>query len=174
MFKGKRSFKIPFFFVITGIFILVISVSLFLDLKLVNNNRTVSQYISPLGAAAKSNEADHKTSDKAESLPENINKLHQLWGISVAEINHATSEEVPGKTTYQEIAITQVAPDSLGEKMGLKRGDLVIAIDQNRITSMEDYARILGRTEGNDRAFFYIRRGNHEFQLSIRLHKPKM
>ncbi len=145
---------------------------LIISLKPTKTNNLETLELSEAQAA--SNTADKPAPAGQAALPAKIEDLHKLWGITIAEPNGTTSVqgEKGGSGTSGNLVISHVDPDSLGEKMGFRKGDEIIAIDQKRIMSLEDYARILDGTAGNNRALFYIKRGKDEFQLSIRLQKP--
>ena len=60
-----------------------------------------------------------------------------------------------------------ISADKPAEKAGIMAGDIVLALDQYQVTSLETYMQILGRYKKGDPAQVKVKRGENELIFSI-------
>ena len=71
-------------------------------------------------------------------------------------------EELPIPEVVIGAAITEVLPDSPAEQAGLQEGDVVVAVDSQRVGPAGNLARLISQYEPGDRVTLMVRRGDRE------------
>ncbi len=65
--------------------------------------------------------------------------------------------------------LTAVAPDTPADKAGLKPGDIIVAVDDERITLASDLAEIIRKYKPGDEVRITYRRNNKERTVTVTL-----
>ena len=95
-------------------------------------------------------------------------EVHPAWiGVRIQEINPAlvTHFQYKGKG---RVVVTQVVPDSPGEKGGLEKGDIVEQVGRIDIVTLRDYYEAIRQFTAGDDIEFVIFRGGKGVRLIIR------
>src|SRR5439155_15848562 len=71
------------------------------------------------------------------------------------------------------VRIAGTSPDAPAEKAGLKEGDIITAIDTDKIESLGDYMTVLGKHKPGDVIKIQIERDKQAVELSATLADPK-
>jgi len=88
-------------------------------------------------------------------------------GLQVRELTPSLARRL-GYRTEEGLVITEVARYSEAERKDIKRGDIIIEVNQNKVKTIADMKRILDRAERGDVLMFRIRReGDVRLQDSI-------
>ena len=89
-------------------------------------------------------------------------KTHVLSGISV--------ESVPSGRTKDDVGVivSGVAPSSIAEHSGLRRGDIILEINRKPVRNTEDYSVLTEELSPNTPALLLIQRGSGTIYLSIK------
>ena len=68
------------------------------------------------------------------------------------------------------LLITEVDPGGMAAEAGIQRGDIIISINQKKIASITEYAKVIKDAESNGSVAFLVKRGeaNIYFALKIR------
>jgi S1-C subfamily serine protease len=69
----------------------------------------------------------------------------------------------------QGVRVMEIVAGGPAEKAGLKEGDLIVAIGQRRVRTMDDMAQALEGLRAGSRATFEVRRGNASLQAEVTL-----
>ena len=69
--------------------------------------------------------------------------------------------------TGKGVMIGALMEGSAGEKAGLKKGDVIIAVDGAKIDNLQDYSNILKKYQPGDEAKFSILRDDKEMEISL-------
>ena len=59
------------------------------------------------------------------------------------------------------ILVTEVAMDSPASRAGLRRGDLILEINRNKVDNVKGFSEILKKTKKEGRLLCLVKRGNH-------------
>ncbi|MGA1826280.1 MAG: trypsin-like peptidase domain-containing protein [bacterium] len=93
--------------------------------------------------------------------------VHKAWfGISVQNINDdlMTYFQLKEKTG---VIIVKIINDSPGAKAGLKRGDIIIKVDNQNVNSREDYISIISGYTADDTITYSIIRDGTQKEFSL-------
>jgi S1-C subfamily serine protease len=79
---------------------------------------------------------------------------HPLVGAKVANLSPAVAEEIGVDDEGPGVVVMDVAPNTPAARLGLKRGDLVIGLNDEKVTSVAGLAKALDRSRGSWRLSF--------------------
>ena len=69
------------------------------------------------------------------------------------------------------IIITQVEEDSAAEEAGLKRGDIILEIDQYPVQNLNEYRDKISKYKKDDTILFLIKRQDSTIYLTLKVSK---
>ena len=84
-------------------------------------------------------------------------------GLSLQELPSATL-----KTLGLPFGLAVVKAGGLAERSGLKMGDVIYGINQQKAQSLEEFNRLLGQHDGGKLGFL-VRRGGSDFYVAVDL-----
>ena len=59
------------------------------------------------------------------------------------------------------VLVTEVTMDSPASRAGLRRGDLILEINKNKVDDVREFTEILKKTKKEGRLLCLVKRGNH-------------
>jgi len=65
------------------------------------------------------------------------------------------------------VIVSDVRPGSIAWRKGLRRGDLIMEINRQKIRSVRDYQRVLNKMKGGEVALFLVKRGKDTFFVAL-------
>ena len=87
-------------------------------------------------------------------------KLHpRLAGATFAPADESNSEDTRG------IAVTAVQPRSPAARIGLRPGDVILAVNRKRVETLEEFGKLAG--EDQKELLLHVRRGNQAFFIAV-------
>jgi S1-C subfamily serine protease len=103
-------------------------------------------------------ERTRTVSVKASRTPEDLGLevLRREIGISVAQLRGG-------------LVLTSVARESPADRKGLERGDVLLAVNGVRVTTLEDVARAVERGYGRSGLVLVVGRGGYAYNLTFAL-----
>ena len=93
---------------------------------------------------------------------------HAYLGIQPAELTPEIAEEF-GLSTTSGVLVVDVGADTPAGSAGLVPGDVIIAIDEESIETVEDFLGALRRHQPGDRVTIGVVRGDEELELEAQL-----
>ena len=91
---------------------------------------------------------------------------HPFDGLTVVNLSPAVAEELSiPEASEGDVVVTSVAPDSVGARIGIRRGDVLVAVNGERILDTEDAARF--DQVGRDGWVLALERGGRLVQTRI-------
>ena len=90
---------------------------------------------------------------------------YTAWGITVKPLTPSLAKQYRNKG----VIISDIKRNSPLGRAGLKKGDLIYAISNYRISSLSDFATLAKRIRSNQRVRIYFERDNEEYILRITL-----
>lgn len=83
-----------------------------------------------------------------------------LWpGVFVSPINEEVRERLEIERSVDGVVISDVVSDSRAQKSGLRRGDLIVAVNGTRVGSVSDFYTVLGKVDDEEIQFRVLRDG---------------
>jgi serine protease Do len=96
-------------------------------------------------------------------------KKDEKLGASVQAITPEIAESL-GLKRAQGVIVTAVEPQSPAAEAGLRRGDLILQVNREQVTSVEEFAKLTDAAQPGSNLLFLIRRG--ESNLFVALKSP--
>ncbi|RMF84382.1 MAG: DegQ family serine endoprotease [Nitrospinota bacterium] len=88
-------------------------------------------------------------------------------GLTTQELTPDIAKSL-GLSDDNGVVITDVEPGSPADEANLRRGDVILEINQHPIKTMEDYKRMLDQIKKGDTVLFLVRRGNNTFYTAVK------
>jgi len=89
------------------------------------------------------------------------------WGLGVQDITPEIARRLELEST-RGVIVSQVAPGSPAAEAGLQRGDVVRSANQKRISSTEEFMRIVRQAEDKGRLVLQVQRGDQSFYTVLK------
>ncbi len=118
------------------------------------------------GLWVKLGEMPSSGSSSSGAAPEVAEKL----GIEVEELTEDLARRL-GYTGQEGVVVSDVKYGSLAQLAGLKRGDLIQEINRKKVSSLDDYRRVLGRVKKGESILFLVRRGENTLFVAVKVPK---
>jgi S1-C subfamily serine protease len=90
---------------------------------------------------------------------------HPLAGAKVANLSPAVAEELGIEEEGDGVIVLQVEPNTPAARLGVQRGDIVIGVNNDKVTTVKALETALTRSEGSWRLSF--ERGGRVYSLAI-------
>lgn len=108
-----------------------------------------------------------------EDLMQFGNVQRGVLGIEGRELNAAAAKEL-GSNELQGFYINGITPKSGAEKSGLKKGDVIVKIDQKNINSFKDLSSYINTKRPNDIVNVTVIRDSKEKIIPVKLIKKEL
>jgi len=108
-----------------------------------------------------------------EDIMEFGNVQRGVLGVKGGELNQAVSEELGIKHT-QGFYVTEVTKDSGAEKGGIKKGDVIVKIDNQPIHSFAELSGYINTKRPDDIVKVFAIRNKKEMEFSVKLTKSEI
>ena len=69
--------------------------------------------------------------------------------------------------------ISEVEQRSIAAKEGLRRGDIILEVNQESIKSAKEFRRIIKAAKVGDTILLYVKRGDRRFFVGLRVPEKK-
>jgi len=84
----------------------------------------------------------------------NLKGRHPLSGATVANLSPAVAEELGLDEEEKGVVVLKVAPSTTAARFGFRRGDIVVGLNNERMTSVETLVQALNQAPGGWRLSF--------------------
>lgn len=105
-----------------------------------------------------------------EKVEDEEEKVQEKLGLTVTELNPNIVKRF-NLDMDRGVIITNVQRGSVAAEAGLKPGDVVLEVDKNNITSLEDYTEALDKAQPGGTTLFLVKRGENTIYAALRLEK---
>jgi len=95
-------------------------------------------------------------------------ELAEELGIEVEELTGDLARR-PGYRGEKGVVVSDVKFGSLAQLAGIKRGDLIQEIDGEKVESLDDYRRALGKIKKGGSILFLVRRGEDTLFVAVKV-----
>jgi serine protease Do len=93
-------------------------------------------------------------------------------GLTVQEITPELQKHLDLESD-EGLVIAGVEPGSPGAEAGLRRNDIILEVNQESVSDLEDYRKALAATSGNESVLFLVKRGQGTLFVVVPLPKQK-
>lgn len=90
-------------------------------------------------------------------------------GISIERLTPELAERLRLPRNTQGIVITEVVPGSAADDAGLSPGDVILQVDGQRVTSLEEVHRLVEQHKSGDMVVFIVRRNTPDGIITTRV-----
>lgn len=107
-------------------------------------------------------------------MPEERRRAAAGGGTTSGGLGLAVQELTPELARHLELPIAQgvvvidVEEGSLADEEGIRRGDIILEVNQQKITNLQEYQTALSPHEGTNSLLFLIRRGDNTVYVAMR------
>lgn len=108
-----------------------------------------------------------------EDLMEYGNVQRGVLGVEGRELNSMASKEL-GVNQTQGFYVTKVYQNSGAEKSGLKKGDVIIQLDQAKVNGYADLTSYVNSKRPNDQLQVMVLRGDEKVTIPVKLTKKEL
>ncbi|MEN9520234.1 MAG: hypothetical protein RLZZ381_2822 [Cyanobacteriota bacterium] len=138
--------------------------------EVIGINTAIIQNASGLSFAIPSNAAR----DIAEELIAKGKADHPFLGIQMAQITPELKQELKSQKNFEidaieGILIVDVVPNSPADRAGLKSGDVIQAIGEQKITTTEQVQQAVEEVDIGDRLNFGLIRNDRQLDLAVKV-----
>ncbi|MDJ0637141.1 MAG: HhoA/HhoB/HtrA family serine endopeptidase [Xenococcaceae cyanobacterium MO_188.B29] len=117
--------------------------------------------------------------DKAKSLKDTLaagkQVLHPYIGVQmitltpeIAQQNNQDPNSYFLVPEIEGVLVVRVMPDTPAEKAGIRRGDVIVSVDENQITDAAQLQSLVENSNINQNLQFKVQRGDRLIQLSVK------
>jgi len=90
-------------------------------------------------------------------------------GLKLAELSPAEARRAGIDAPRGLVAVDQVQRGSLAQRGGLRRGDIVVAVNSAEVDSLKDFQKALAQARKSGRAVLLVQRGYQLMELALEL-----
>jgi serine protease Do len=96
--------------------------------------------------------------------------LEESVGMTVQELTPEIARSLQ-VTDTKGLVVTDVEEGSPAEEAGIRRGDLIVEVNQKKVENLRDYRAALGRLGGADSLLLLVRRGGNVLYVALKMAK---
>jgi serine protease Do len=93
--------------------------------------------------------------------------LEEDLGMTVQELTPEIARNL-GVSDIKGVVVTNVDEGSPANEAGIRRGDVILEVNQRKIETLKDYRGAIGRVGGADSLLLLIRRGNNVLYVALK------
>lgn len=93
--------------------------------------------------------------------------IEEGLGMTVQELTPEIARSL-GLTETKGVVVSNVEDESPADEAGIQRGDVVLEVNQKKVSNLREYRAALGRTGGTESWLFLVRRGNNVLYVALK------
>jgi serine protease Do len=93
--------------------------------------------------------------------------IEEGLGLTVQELTPEIARSL-GLSDTKGVVVSNVEEESPADEAGIRRGDVLLEVNQKKIANVRDYRAALGRAGGPESWLFLIRRGNNVLYVTLK------
>jgi serine protease Do len=100
---------------------------------------------------------------RAGSIPRPDSSENVLSGMRVMDLNAAVAKQLGVEPDEKGVVIVNIDPGAPAEDSGIRRGDVIIEINRQRLSNLNDFNRIVARIKPGDNVLLFVNRAGNKF-----------
>jgi serine protease Do len=108
--------------------------------------------------------------DKEERIASSGGTLEESLGLTVQELTPEIARSLRVNES-KGLVVTNVEEGSPADEVGLRRGDVIVEINQKKVDNLRDYRAALGRVGSADSLLLLVRRGGNVLYVALKMTK---
>jgi serine protease Do len=108
--------------------------------------------------------------DKEERVASSGGTLEESLGLTVQELTPEIARSLRVNES-KGLVVTNVEEGSPADEVGLRRGDVIVEINQKKVDNLRDYRAALGRVGSADSLLLLVRRGGNVLYVALKMTK---
>jgi S1-C subfamily serine protease len=90
-------------------------------------------------------------------------------GLDLSELSPAEARRAGVEAPRGLVAVDQVRKGSLAQRGGLRRGDIVVAVNSAEVDTLKDFQKAIAQARKSGRAVLLVQRGYQLMELALEL-----
>ena len=108
--------------------------------------------------------------DKEERVASSGGTLEESLGLTVQELTPEIARSLRVNES-KGLVVTNVEEGSPADEAGLRRGDVIVEVNQKKLDNLRDYRAALGRVGSADSLLLLVRRGGNVLYVALKMTK---
>jgi len=108
--------------------------------------------------------------DKEERVASSGGTLEESLGLTVQELTPEIARSLRVNES-KGLVLTNVEEGSPADEAGLRRGDVIVEVNQKKVDNLRDYRAALGRVGSADSLLLLVRRGGNVLYVALKMTK---
>jgi serine protease Do len=96
-----------------------------------------------------------------------LSELKEWFGLRVTPVTPDSAKEL-GLSRPEGVIVQDVEPGSPGASAGLRKGDVILEVNRQKIRDETDYQRVMEKVKPDQGALFLVSRGGSTFFVSVK------
>ncbi len=93
--------------------------------------------------------------------------IEEGLGMTVQELTPEIARSL-GLSETRGVVVSNVEDESPAGEAGIQRGDVIVEVNQKKVSNLREYRAALGRTGGTESWLFLVRRGNNVLYVALK------
>jgi serine protease Do len=94
--------------------------------------------------------------------------LEENLGMTVQELTPEIARSL-GVSESKGLVVTNVEDGTPADEAGIRRGDVIVEINQKKVENLRDYRAALGRVGSADSLLLLVRRGGNVLYVALKM-----
>jgi serine protease Do len=107
---------------------------------------------------------------KEERVAAGGGTLEENLGMTVQELTPEIARNL-GVSDSKGVVVTNVDDGGPADEAGLRRGDILLEVNQKKIQTVQDYRAAISRVGGSESLLLLVRRGNNVLYVALKMGK---
>jgi serine protease Do len=99
-----------------------------------------------------------------------VSEMKEWFGLRVTAVTPDIAKEL-GLSSREGVVLQDVEPESPGASAGLRKGDVILEVNREKIKNEMDYLQVMEKVKPEQGALFLVNRGGSTFFVSVKEEK---
>ena len=90
-----------------------------------------------------------------------------LSGMAATDITRTIMKQLGIENDEKGVVVVKIEPDSPAEEAGLKKGDVVLEVDRQKIANLNEFNKAAAKVSPSDTVLLFVDRGGKKFYVAL-------